>query len=136
MPRQEWGGIEPMGKIFLLTFLFIGLADISGLILTRKYSHKHNLLGWWNGRVIAFEACIGHSALRLGVLHEGLPDEGGACVFCHEHGDAGVDADDVSVIPLFQWIEGIDKAVAAPGLRVTTSDVLQDTHGGLRQKRQ
>jgi hypothetical protein len=29
MPRQEWGGIEPMGKIFLLTFLFIGLADFS-----------------------------------------------------------------------------------------------------------
>src|SRR5260370_38861801 len=27
MPRQEWGGIEPMGKIFLLTFLFIGQAD-------------------------------------------------------------------------------------------------------------
>src|ERR1700724_3112590 len=27
MPRQEWGGIEPMEKIFLLTFLFIGLAD-------------------------------------------------------------------------------------------------------------
>jgi hypothetical protein len=32
MPRQEWGGIEPMGKIFLLTFLFIGQADLSGLI--------------------------------------------------------------------------------------------------------
>jgi hypothetical protein len=27
MPSHEWGGIEPMGKIFLLTFLFIGLAD-------------------------------------------------------------------------------------------------------------
>ena len=25
MPRQEWGGIEPMGEVFLLTFLFIGL---------------------------------------------------------------------------------------------------------------
>jgi hypothetical protein len=25
MPRQEWGGIEPMGELFLLTFLFIGL---------------------------------------------------------------------------------------------------------------
>jgi hypothetical protein len=29
MPRQEWGGIEPMEKIFLLTFLFIGLGDLS-----------------------------------------------------------------------------------------------------------
>jgi hypothetical protein len=27
MPRQEWGGIEPMGRIFLLTFLFIGQAE-------------------------------------------------------------------------------------------------------------
>src|SRR3982074_3954029 len=25
MPRQEWVGIEPMGEVFLLTFLFIGL---------------------------------------------------------------------------------------------------------------
>jgi hypothetical protein len=28
MPRQEWAGIEPMGEVFLLTFLFIGLADL------------------------------------------------------------------------------------------------------------
>ena len=25
MPRQQWDGIEPMGEVFLLTFLFIGL---------------------------------------------------------------------------------------------------------------
>jgi len=34
MPRQEWGGIEPMGEVFLLTFLFIGLvreADYSAM---------------------------------------------------------------------------------------------------------
>ena len=30
---RDKGGIEPMGKIFLLTFLFIGLADLSLLIL-------------------------------------------------------------------------------------------------------
>src|SRR5271165_3164677 len=29
MPRQEWGGIEPMEKIFLLTFLFIGRTRVS-----------------------------------------------------------------------------------------------------------
>ena len=32
MPRQEWTGIQPMGEVFLLTFLFIGLvrkADIT-----------------------------------------------------------------------------------------------------------
>jgi hypothetical protein len=27
MPRQEWGGIEPVRKVFLLTFLFIGLSE-------------------------------------------------------------------------------------------------------------
>jgi hypothetical protein len=31
MPRQEWVGIEPLGKIFLLTFPFIGLADFAVL---------------------------------------------------------------------------------------------------------
>jgi hypothetical protein len=35
MPRQEWGGIEPLGKIFLLTFPFIGQADFTGVI--RKF---------------------------------------------------------------------------------------------------
>ena len=34
MPRQEWVGIEPMGEVFLLTFLFIGLADTSLLIMS------------------------------------------------------------------------------------------------------
>ena len=77
--------------------------------------------------VIAFEACIGHSVLRLGVFHEGLPYEGGARVFCHKQGDATVDSDDVGAIPFLQWIEGIDEAVAAPGLWVTASNVLQDS---------
>jgi hypothetical protein len=93
-------------------------------------------LSWWSGWGVAGEARIGHTALCLGVLHEGLPYEGSACIFRHEHGDAGVDADDVIVIPVFQWIEGIDEAVAAPGLRVTASDVFQHTHGGVRQERQ
>jgi hypothetical protein len=29
MPRQEWVGIEPMGEVFLLTFLFIGLVRVA-----------------------------------------------------------------------------------------------------------
>src|SRR5258708_14019982 len=33
MPRQEWVGIEPMGEVFLLTFLFIGLSDSSGTFM-------------------------------------------------------------------------------------------------------
>jgi hypothetical protein len=30
MPRQEWAGIELMGGVFLLTFLFIGLGRVVG----------------------------------------------------------------------------------------------------------
>src|SRR6266567_525570 len=38
MPRQAWGGIEPLGKIFLLTFPFIGLADL--WVLNRQLTHR------------------------------------------------------------------------------------------------
>ena len=86
--------------------------------------------GWANAFVygvgrrrglVVFEPCLGHAALGFGILHEGLPDEGGARIFRHEHGDAGVDADDVGVVPVLQRIEGIDEAVAAPGFAGTCS---------------
>src|SRR5580704_11529149 len=90
----------------------------------------------WNGWFVALKASLGHTALRLGVLHEGFPYEAGARIFRHQHSDAGVDADDVLVVPVFQRIEGIDEAIAAPGLRVTIADVPQHTHGGDGQERQ
>jgi len=62
-----------------------------------------------------FKACNRHSALCLGILHKGLPYEGSAHIFRHEHRDPGIDADDVSVIPFFQRIECIDETVLAPG---------------------
>jgi hypothetical protein len=62
---------------------------------------RRGSLGRGNGRVIAFEGGICHSALRFGVLHEGLPDEAGARIFRHNQGDASVNADDVAVIPFF-----------------------------------
>jgi hypothetical protein len=58
MPRQEWGGIEPMGEVFLLTFLFIGLVRVGDYpdmwiafhcqrvtwrFLTRRDRHKRSL---------------------------------------------------------------------------------------------
>src|ERR1700682_6314412 len=85
-------------------------------------------------RAVAFKACIRHPSLRLRVFHKSLPHEGGTHIFSHEHGDSGVNADDVSVIPIFQWIESVDEAVAVPGLRVTISDIFEDPHRGLRQK--
>ena len=36
MPRQEWVGIEPMGEVFLLTFLFIGLVRYRCISCTTK----------------------------------------------------------------------------------------------------
>ena len=97
------------------------LADILFLIPSREHSTSAILLIGWNGSAIAFKACIRHSALCLGVLHKGLPYEASAHIFCHEHRDPGINADDVSVIPFFQRIEGINETVVAPGLRVTTS---------------
>ena len=40
MPRQEWAGIEPMGELFLLTFLFIGL------VRDADYSAKWKIPHW------------------------------------------------------------------------------------------
>jgi hypothetical protein len=40
MPRQEWGGIEPMGKIFLLTFLFYRTSRYFTLLIP-KVIHKY-----------------------------------------------------------------------------------------------
>ena len=68
---------------------------------------------------ITLKARLRHAPLCLRVLHESLPNEAGAYVFGHQHGDAGIDADDILVIPLGQRIERIHEAIAAPGLRVT-----------------
>src|ERR1700722_825916 len=98
--------------------------------------HNQPVLRSWNRRLIALEAGLGHTALCLRILHERLPHETGARILGHEHCDAGVDAHNVLVIPVIQRVEGIDKAVAAPGLRIMRADVLQHPNGGDRQKRQ
>ena len=40
MPRQEWVGIEPMGEVFLLTFLLIGL------VRDGDFSSKWKVTNW------------------------------------------------------------------------------------------
>ena len=39
-----------------------------------------------------------HGLLRFGILHELLPDETGAMIFRHQHGDAEIDGEIVGVI--------------------------------------
>src|SRR5882757_4746814 len=111
---------------------FGGILDLANPLGSGRFNP---LSGWWNG-VVGFEACVGHGVLGFGVFHEGVPDEGGARVFGHEHGDAGVDAYDVGVVPFFQGIEGVDETVAAPGFGVAASDVLEDAQCGAGKERQ
>src|SRR5271165_1950697 len=69
-----------------------------------------------SGAAVGVEAGQVHGAIGFGVAHEGLPDEFGTEVFSHEDTDAEVDAEDVGVVPVGGGMEGVDKAVAAPGL--------------------
>ena len=55
-----------------------------------------------------------HGGDGFGVLHEGVPDEGAAKIFCHEDADAEVNAENVGVVPVEFWVEGVAEAVAAP----------------------
>jgi len=48
----------------------------------------------------AVEAAGLHGCDWLRVLHEGVPDEGTAEIFCHEYADAQVDAEDIGVVPV------------------------------------
>jgi hypothetical protein len=52
-----------------------------------------------NRRLVVLKAGLGHTAPCLGILHECLPHEAGSRILRHEHGDAGVDAHNVLVIP-------------------------------------
>ena len=64
----------------------------------------------------AFEAAGPHGVDGLGVLHEGIPDEGSAEIFGHEKTDAEIDAEDFRVVPVEFGVEGVAEAVAAPGV--------------------
>ena len=57
-----------------------------------------------------------HGGGWLRVLHEGVPDKGAAKIFCHEHADPKIDAEDVGVVPVQVGVEGVAEAVASPGV--------------------
>src|SRR5271170_4985004 len=68
------------------------------------------------GSSVAVEAAGLHCGDGLGVLHEGLPDEGGAEIFCHEQTYTEIDAKHVGVVPVQVRVEGVAEPVAAPGV--------------------
>src|ERR1700728_2481566 len=68
--------------------------------------------------IVALKSGLGHAVLRFGIFHKGLPYEPAARIFCHEHGDAGIDPHNVVVVPVLQWVESIHETVFAPGLRI------------------
>ena len=65
---------------------------------------------------LAFEATCLHGGDGLGVLHKGVPDEGGAEIFGHQEAYAEIDAEDVGVVPVQFGVEGVAESVAAPGV--------------------
>jgi hypothetical protein len=85
---------------------------------------SNGLTGAWDGDWFWFgwigclpsvaESAGLHGGDGFGVLHEGVPDEGAAKIFCHEDADAEVDAEDVGVVPVEVGVECVAEAVAAP----------------------
>ena len=81
------------------------------------------------------EAAGLHGSDWLGVLHEGVPDESGAEVFCHEDADSEVDAEDVGVEPVEVRVEGVAEAVSAPGVGAeVVAKGAEDTDAVSREK--
>src|SRR3974390_1182071 len=56
------------------------------------------------------------AALYFGGAHEGVPDEAAAQIFCHDHRDAGIDADHVCVVPVRQRIKSVHESIRCPCL--------------------
>src|SRR5437763_1900963 len=95
---------------------------------------KRSRLVQSRSRLVRSESGALHSTLHLGILHEDFPDVSGAGILGHDHGYAGVDADDVSVIPAFHWVECIHEAVAAHSILIAVPDGAHDAHCFLRQE--
>src|SRR5260370_21356020 len=99
----------------------------------RKHRARHGSEFRW---VIGEETSSLHSALGFRGLHEGVPYEAGTKILCHEHGNSGIYADYVVVVPVFQGVKGVYEPVLAPSRAVTVTDRFQDTQGSLGQKGQ
>ena len=82
-----------------------------------------------------FEAGELHATPRFRILHEGIPHEPAPQVLRHQHGDAGVNADDIGIEPFGKQVECIDESILGPGLiTVTKSDIAKDRYGGRRRR--
>ena len=69
------------------------------------------------------------------VFHEGFPDETCADIFGHQQGDAGINGDDVVIVPVGGGIEAVHEAIAAPAFFVIVlAHGPEDAHGVLGEK--
>ena len=64
MPRQEWGGIEPMGEVFLLTFLFIGLVRAAGYTATCQRHSRSDRVNECVGLYPSIESYFGSPVIK------------------------------------------------------------------------
>ena len=87
------------------------------------------------GLLISVEPGTLHPSACFWVFHEGVPNERRPRILRHYQSDPGIDSDDVGIVPVLRRIEGVDEAVAAPGIWILSFDCAQHTHGWLRQKR-
>lgn|SRR5580692_503737 len=89
----------------------------------------------WRGSSVAVEATGLHGCDGLRVLHEGLPDEGGAEIFRHEQTYAEIDAEDVWVVPVLLGMKGVAESVAAPGVSAEViAERAEDVHAVARKE--
>src|ERR1700730_12166334 len=85
-------------------------------------------------RLIFFEACALHPALRFLIPHERVPDETGAYIFCHQHGDSSINSNYVAVVPIPHGVECIYKSILTPRPRIVVLDVPEHPHHRLGQE--
>ena len=82
------------------------------------------------------EASKRHGLLRFGILHKLFPDEAGAMVFRHQHGDSQIEAEHIWVVPVGQWIERVAEAVLRPHLfAIGAADMSQHADAIVKEKR-
>src|SRR3984885_3195673 len=75
------------------------------------------------------EATCLHGGNRFGILHKGLPNEGGTQIFGHQQTDAKVDAEDIRIEPVQLRVEGVAETVTDPGVvAISVFQRTKDTH--------
>ncbi len=79
----RWCG-EPILRWWVGVLHVLGAVGAGGDWLLIWAGDRSYIFGWGIGLAAAVEAAGLHGGDWLGVLHEGVPDEGGAEVFCHE----------------------------------------------------